>query len=168
MFNESKDDLDDILSRLSTISSRLQSFSQFKNRERLKDDKKLNGLSKDFKLYFYDFLDDDWRFHMYTGDFVYTIRMSKKFESPFNAEEVFNFVSSTLKSIQLMFENEGYNTHYRIQFNGIPQQEVNPVTKKPDIYLYKGYKNKEKYDGDGYLVNKNEDILDVDITFAII
>jgi hypothetical protein len=163
------DEMNDILSRLSSISNKLQSFSQFKNRERLKDSKTLNGISKDFKLYFYDFTDDDWSFHMYPGDFVYKIKLDKKFETPFNAKEIFNFVSSTLKSIQLIFETyEGYNTHYRIQFNGIPQQEVNPVTKKPDIYVYKGYQNKEKYDSEGWIANTNMDILHVDITFAII
>lgn len=131
-------ELEDMLGKLSHLTTLMRQESDRQNRRRVTDTKTFRSLSEEYKDYFYDFIDDGWDVNLYETQFYTNIEIIKKFVSNYNSEDVFDKISPLLSSIKNEFTQDGFNTHYQILFNGVSQCENNPVTHKNDIYVYKG------------------------------
>ena len=59
-FNENSDDFLKSLDDLNKSLKQLKSFVQYQNRKRLVDKDNLGDISEDFKIYFYELIDEGW------------------------------------------------------------------------------------------------------------
>lgn len=135
---ENIDEIGDMIGKLSHLTTIMRQEVGRQKRREVVDDKTFRNISQDYREYFYDFIDDDWKVYLNETQFYVNIEISKTFTGNFNSEDIFNKINPLLQSIKKEFTDNGFNTHYQILFNRIPQCENNPETHKNDIYVYKG------------------------------
>lgn len=128
---------------------KLISYSNFVNRKSklspTEDDinsgKKLTDIGQIGKDYFYDILDDGWKYYREGENYYTKITFHKAIEKS-EAENEFKKLLKTLNDIKnKLGEIEGFNCHFMIWFNNQPQQEFNKETYKNDKYRFKGIGN---------------------------
>lgn len=126
---------------------KLVSFSNFVNRksklspteDELKSGTKLSDIGQIGKDYFYDLIDDGWKYGRH-GENYYTQLIFNKAIKKSIAESEFNKILLTLQDIKnKLTEMEGFNCHFMIWFNKNSQQEFNKETYKNDKYVFKGF-----------------------------
>jgi hypothetical protein len=134
-----KKELNDLLAKAKHLKHMLNTQMQSDYRKEVRSKGgDFKGLSDDYKDYFSELTDDGWDLYLYTMDFLSHIDISKEFNSPFDGEKIFNYLNPIFEGIKTHFTQNGFNTHYQILFNGVPQCENNPKTHKNDIFVYKG------------------------------
>ena len=155
-------ELEKSLNDLQHALGRLKSFAQFKNRERVIQPKSMrygsrNQFSGDFTHLFDDMFDYGWEIGVERNEFYISIRMKNALRKE-NAESEFNNIVDRMSEIRDRLSDEGFNSHFLISFDGLGQQDSDPVTHKGDLYNYKGFGDKGyinyykdgKYSGEEY------------------
>jgi hypothetical protein len=169
-FTESKENLESLSGYIKSFDDKtknllhlIRSENEKRTRTELLDKKgRTLKLNSDIENYFNVFTDEDWDIYVYETEFYLKIKVSRKVKKSENFQKIFEFMRDESYSINNFFKQMGFNSHYMIEINDIPQSEHNKETNKNDIYVFKGL-------GDEWdPINDTRETIFSKITFVII
>jgi hypothetical protein len=164
-FESDEEDLLNSLKDLSHNIGRLKSYAQYKNRERLYDDRKI---SDEFQPYFADLIQDEgWSYYIWSGPEFYTKIQLKKFIKKEGIEKEFENILDRMSETRDRLVDQGFDSKFIIYFNGKAQQVQNPDSYRVPLYKFTGIGDENK----SYIKDKGlspDEYLFADIDFAII
>jgi hypothetical protein len=141
---ESEEFTYDDLDNLNSMMTRIKRFGEERKRKSISDDNKYGyKLNNEYEEYFYYLMDDGWEYSNETTKFHGTIYIKKAMKRS-DAESYFPEMINQLKEIKNRFTADGFNCHFVIDFDGIPQQEVDMKTYRNDIYKFNGVGNENQ------------------------
>lgn len=120
--------------------------TEIKNQNRKRVSEPNNKLSKEFEMYFLDFMDKNWNISVGDDTLVSYIYISKTLHE---GNDIDNYIENKLESefdnvVMIMSEirdrltDEGLQSKFLIFLNGRVQQDLNPDDLSLPIYKYKG------------------------------
>ncbi len=132
---------DDILKSLDDLNrnlKKLKSYSEYQTRTRLINKDKLGDVSEDFKIYFYELLDNGWElFGDHDPKFAAHILLKKAIKRDGIENEV-NDVIDRMSEIEGRLTEEGFNSKFMVKLNDKAQQIQNPNSYRYPIYKFTG------------------------------
>ena len=126
------------LDDLNKSLKQLKSFVQYQNRKRLVNKDNLGDISEDFKIYFYELIDEGWEvFGDWDPKWTAHIQLKKAIKRDGIESEV-NDVIDRMSEIEARLNDEGFNSKFIIKLNGKVQQVQNPDSYRYPIYKFTG------------------------------